>query len=213
MFNFTKLAGEYDRLNHVLSMGLDRYWRRRGAKLLGECGETLDLAAGTGDFARELCASHLTLLDITPAMLEIAKTKVPQAEFIIGDAAKLPFAAGRFDTVTCAFGFRNFPDIPSAIAEVARVLKPGGRLLVLEFFKPHSQLFRIFTRLWVKFVARICLRKLVSDCDYLCTSIDKTLSESEFITHCAKHGLTMRRHSFFLPCCTLLLFNYNSPAT
>ena len=134
---FTRIAGRYDLLNRALTFGLDLSWRRRALALLEAPTRVLDLATGTGDlalgFARRFPRARVTGLDLTPAMLAIARRRIARAgcaarvAFMEGDATRLPFPDGAFDTVTCAFGFRNFPDPAAALAETARVLVQIGR--------------------------------------------------------------------------------------
>lgn len=146
---FTAIAGGYDRFNGVASMGIDRLWRRetvRQARLTPGC-RVLDLAAGTGDLSLALARTGLPALvastDFTPAMLQGGQAKaakVHRGETVIGftlaDAQRLPFKNASFDAVTVAFGVRNLSDRPANYAEVQRVLKPGGRYVILEFTQP-----------------------------------------------------------------------------
>lgn len=221
---FAKLAKDYDYFNAVLSVGCHTSWRRRAAahlsNLLPAPAQVLDLAAGTGDMARALLAHpnlDLTLCDLTPAMLQLARAKLPSLadnKFVVADAANLPFPAASFDALTCAFGFRNFPDPAAALAQAARVLRPGGAMMVLEFFRPHSVLLGKFTEWWLRWGVHLVawLRRaphLVADCDYLCATIQRTLNEQEFINLAATHHFTLQHRHFYAPCCTELIFNYN----
>jgi demethylmenaquinone methyltransferase / 2-methoxy-6-polyprenyl-1,4-benzoquinol methylase len=153
---FNSIAHRYDFLNHALSLNVDRRWRRL---LVESCGvkpgeHVLDVATGTGDvaieFARRTHAARIVGLDPSTGMLDVARTKVAaderarRIELIEGNALALPFADGSFDVVTIAFGLRNLPDYPRGVREMARVLKPGGGLTVLEFLPPSGATRFIF---------------------------------------------------------------------
>jgi demethylmenaquinone methyltransferase / 2-methoxy-6-polyprenyl-1,4-benzoquinol methylase len=150
---FTRITPRYDFLNHLLSFSLDRVWRRRTAKRFrgilrqpGAC--VLDLCCGTGDLALALCragvGSSATVVgaDFVEPMLTRARMKARDAgyaaQFIAGDALRLPFPDARFDLVTCAFGFRNLANYEHGLREIARVLKRGGAVGILEFSEPGS---------------------------------------------------------------------------
>lgn len=145
---FATIAGRYDLITIVLSYGRDRRWKRRLVDLAAPRSGTraLDLATGTGDiaFALEARGARVVGLDITPRMIELARAKQarPGAAFVVGDMGALPFAAARFDLVTTGYGLRNVPDLTVAIDEIARVLKPGGRLLALDFDRPPNRFVR-----------------------------------------------------------------------
>jgi demethylmenaquinone methyltransferase / 2-methoxy-6-polyprenyl-1,4-benzoquinol methylase len=144
---FAGIAGRYDLLNHVLSLNIDKKWRRLVARELRDILErpdakVLDVACGTGDLSIEL-QSHSTArivgTDFCRPMLAIAKSKssgVQPIPFVEGDAMSLPFADNYFDAVTIAFGLRNLANFEDGLRELQRVLKPGGRLAVLEFSSP-----------------------------------------------------------------------------
>lgn len=145
---FDGVAKRYDRTNTVLSMGLDRLWRHRTRQVLQlEPGErVLDLAAGTGVSTAELRRSGANAIacDFSLGMLQAGRAvrsrrKVP---FVAGDALHLPFAADAFDAATISFGLRNVADVPTALEEMLRVVRPGGRLVVCEFSRPTFGPFR-----------------------------------------------------------------------
>lgn len=147
---FATIAGRYDLITVLLSYGRDRHWKRRVADLAGVTRDTkaLDLACGTGDIAFALAdrGAHVTGLDITPAMLELARAKPhagPGVSFVVGDMMALPFADAVFDVVTTGYGLRNVPGITTAIAEIGRVLGPHGRFVSLDFNKPAQPLVRV----------------------------------------------------------------------
>jgi demethylmenaquinone methyltransferase / 2-methoxy-6-polyprenyl-1,4-benzoquinol methylase len=145
---FAGIAGRYDLLNHLLSMNIDKGWRRRVSSELRNILDrsdavVLDVACGTGDLSLELnhgSAAQVIGTDFCRPMLELAKTKsADQAHavpYVEGDALSLPFSAHTFDAITIAFGLRNLANVKNGLAELRRVLKPGGRLAVLEFSTP-----------------------------------------------------------------------------
>jgi len=142
---FVTIADRYDFITSFLSYGQDRRWKRRLIELAGiqPTDRVLDLACGTGDllFAAAARARQAVGLDITHRMLQLAAQRQP-GYFVTGDMLALPFAPARFDVVTTGYGLRNVPDLPGAIAEIHRVLAPGGRLLSLDFNRPENPVMR-----------------------------------------------------------------------
>jgi demethylmenaquinone methyltransferase/2-methoxy-6-polyprenyl-1,4-benzoquinol methylase len=149
---FASIAGQYDLANDVLSAGIHRFWKKRLVRMLNpRPGETvLDCATGTGDlaflFLKEEPTLKITGLDFCSEMLDLARNKVArnkleayQVKFLAGDVSELPFSDNSFDIVSISFGIRNVEDPKKGLTEMARVLKPGGRLAVLEFGKPQSK--------------------------------------------------------------------------
>ena len=151
---FATIADRYDDITVWLSYGQDRRWKRRLVGLAGELAgrSVVDLACGTGDLAFLAAArgAIVTGLDITPRMIELARRRARQdaaaagvtPRFLVGDMCALPFPARSFDVVTTGYGLRNVPDLSQAIREAARVLRPGGRLLSLDFNRPSSPALR-----------------------------------------------------------------------
>lgn len=143
---FSTIADRYDLITRVLSYGQDARWKAKLAALANvTAGErALDLACGTGDIALAVArrGAQTVGLDITYRMLQLAARRASPVRFITGDMANLPFRSGVFDLVTTGYGLRNVPDLDAAIDEVARVLKPGGRLLSLDFNRPESAMVR-----------------------------------------------------------------------
>jgi demethylmenaquinone methyltransferase/2-methoxy-6-polyprenyl-1,4-benzoquinol methylase len=136
---FSRIAPRYDALNHLLSFNRDRRWRGRAARLV-DAGRrrVLDLATGTGDLAAALASPGRTVVgaDFCVDMLARARRKEAGRHLSAGDALALPFPDAAFDAVTIAFGVRNFADLGKGLAEMKRVLRPGGLLLILEFSQP-----------------------------------------------------------------------------
>jgi demethylmenaquinone methyltransferase/2-methoxy-6-polyprenyl-1,4-benzoquinol methylase len=164
---FSRIAPRYDFLNHLLSFSLDRLWRRQAARrfvhiLVRSDARILDLCCGTGDLAFAIererapdpCGIPIIGCDFAPPMLERAQSKSSgrAVVFVGADALKLPFAGASFDLVASAFGFRNLANYEAGLQEIARVLKPGGEVGILEFASPSSgplaAIFRLYFR-WI----------------------------------------------------------------
>jgi demethylmenaquinone methyltransferase / 2-methoxy-6-polyprenyl-1,4-benzoquinol methylase len=143
---FDGVAARYDRTNTILSFGQDRYWRRvtRRTLELRTGQRCLDLAAGTGVSTAELARSGASVIgaDLSLGMLGVGRRVRPEVALVAGDALALPFAAATFDAVTISFGLRNIVDVPAALAELARVTRPGGVLAVCEFSAPANAVMR-----------------------------------------------------------------------
>lgn len=137
---FDRIARRYDLVNTLLSGGTDGGWRRAAARLarLSAGSRALDVACGSGRLAAELARTGAAVvgLDFSREMLRVARREQPHVPFVRGDALALPFPEGRFDAVTIAFGLRNLADPGRGLAEMLRILRPGGRAVVLEFVKP-----------------------------------------------------------------------------
>ncbi len=164
---FDGIAPRYDLLNRILSLGMDPSWRRKTVALLDGCGaETiLDLATGTGDLALAIARRHpnaqVTGVDPSRGMLTVGQRKIEhlpegsRIDLVEGDAQALRFEANSFDACTIAFGIRNVPDRRQALAEMARVVRPGGRVLILELVEPQGGLLAPFARFHVHVVVPI----------------------------------------------------------
>ncbi len=143
---FATIADRYDLITAVLSYGQDARWKARLVAMAGARGgeRALDLAAGTGDIAFAIAAGGARTigLDLTHRMLQLARAKSDAVSFITGDMTSLPFRSASFELVTMGYGLRNVPDLSAAIDEIARVLKPGGRMLSLDFNRPESAVVR-----------------------------------------------------------------------
>jgi demethylmenaquinone methyltransferase/2-methoxy-6-polyprenyl-1,4-benzoquinol methylase len=140
---FDRLAPRYDRMNRLISLGMDKGWRRRTVDALAAVagGTVLDLACGTGDLCRDLAARGYAPIgiDFSAGMLAAAQVDAP---LVRGDGAALPFARGSADGLTCGFALRNFVDLEPFLAELARVLRPGGRIALLEVAEPPNAFLR-----------------------------------------------------------------------
>ncbi|HEU5214150.1 MAG TPA: bifunctional demethylmenaquinone methyltransferase/2-methoxy-6-polyprenyl-1,4-benzoquinol methylase UbiE [Gaiellaceae bacterium] len=148
---FDRIAPVYDAMNRVMTAGLDQRWRRATVRAAVRPGDrVLDACCGTGDLAvaaRKAGAGEVVGLDFSSRMLERARRKAPGLEFVQGDVLSLPFAEAAFDSAVVGFGVRNVEGLEAALRELRRVLKPGGRLGILEITQPHGFLAP-FYRLW-----------------------------------------------------------------
>ena len=147
---FDRIAPFYDAMNRTMTAGLDRRWRRMTAEAVVRPGDAvLDACCGTGDLAiaAARAGGRVTGLDFSEPMLERARRKAPEVEWIRGDLLELPFADASFDAATVGFGVRNVDDLQRALSELRRVLGPGGRLGILEITRPRGPLAP-FYRLW-----------------------------------------------------------------
>jgi demethylmenaquinone methyltransferase/2-methoxy-6-polyprenyl-1,4-benzoquinol methylase len=148
---FDRIAPVYDVMNRVMTAGLDRRWRRLAVRSIVWPGDrVLDACCGTGDLAveAERRGGRVVGLDFSGRMLERAQLKSGTIEWVQGDALDLPFGDGEFDAATVGFGVRNLDDLERGLRELARVLRPGGKLAVLEITRPRGVL-RPFFRLWL----------------------------------------------------------------
>lgn len=162
---FDSIASKYDRMNHGMSLGIDRQWRKRFvrtlASRLSSGAKVLDLACGTGDLTKALAQRgwQVTGLDISAEMMEVGKEKCaaldPRPAFVLGSAEAIPFPDSSFDAVTIAFGLRNFDHRAQCLQEIRRVLKPGGTLAVLEFAVPKNRLWRGLYLFYFKHAMRL----------------------------------------------------------
>ncbi|MCA9291832.1 MAG: bifunctional demethylmenaquinone methyltransferase/2-methoxy-6-polyprenyl-1,4-benzoquinol methylase UbiE [Phycisphaerales bacterium] len=171
---FSAIARSYDLNNRIHSFGRDQAWRRAAVRMaeLRPADEVLDVACGTGDLAQAFAdagARRVVGLDFTPAMLDIARFKAERRgadasiEYVQGDAMALPHADASFDVVSIAFGIRNVEDPAAALREFRRVLRPGGRLVVLEFSEPRNPLVRFGNRLYGRHVMPVTATLIARD--------------------------------------------------
>jgi demethylmenaquinone methyltransferase / 2-methoxy-6-polyprenyl-1,4-benzoquinol methylase len=192
---FDRIARVYDRMNAVMTAGLDRRWRRRAADLarVGPRDRALDVATGTGDLAIELRdrGAEVTGLDFADEMLALAREKEPAIEWRSGNALALPFADDEFVAATVGFGARNFDDLGRGLAEMARVVRPGGRVVVLEITTPQRPPLSWFFGLWFDRIVPQ-LGRLAGDSaayDYLPSSVRRFPDPEMLAAHMAAVGL------------------------
>lgn len=162
---FNKIAGKYDVMNRFLSARTDVGWRKKAIRMLKKDNpqHILDVATGTGDMAlmayKLLHPALITGIDISEGMLELGRKKVEKEQLggkinlVLGDSETINFAENTFDAVMVAFGVRNFENLENGLSEMLRVLKPGGRLIVLEFSKPRRKAVKGFYNLYMGLVA------------------------------------------------------------
>lgn len=151
---FDNIAPKYDLLNHTLSLSIDRLWRRRVVRVVRKCRprRVLDLATGTGDLAIEMARRidgvQVMGVDLSEGMLDVARRKVAargldgRVTLAVGDAEHMSADDASVDVVTVAFGVRNFGDLEAGLKEMARTIKPGGKVVILEFSRPRNPIFR-----------------------------------------------------------------------
>jgi demethylmenaquinone methyltransferase / 2-methoxy-6-polyprenyl-1,4-benzoquinol methylase len=192
---FDRIARVYDRMNSFMTAGMHHRWRERAVDLarVGPGSRALDVATGTGDLAVELArrGAEVTGLDFAPAMLEVARRKAPGLVFEEGDALALDHPDGAFDAVTVGFGARNFGDLDRGLAEMARVAKPGGRVVVLEITTPQKPPLSWFFKAWFDTVVP-ALGRFAGDPDaytYLPSSVRRFPGPEELAARMAAAGL------------------------
>ena len=205
-YDFDKIARDYDRMNHLMTAGLDRRWRKSAVQ--GLHGKVLDVACGTGDMAVELLRQgcSVTGVDLSEEMMAIAKQKAPQAEYSLADVEHLPFEDATFDAVTCAFGVRNFVHLEQGIKEMLRVLKPGGRMAILELATPDSPLLRPFYNLYTRHIIPWLGQHLAGSRDaytYLPRSIEHFPKGTDFIHIIENAGASATEIKFTFGVCRL----------
>lgn len=203
---FDEVAPTYDFLNHLLSLGIDKYWRRtatsRAKKLLGgnSAPAILDVATGTGDLAASMsriAGAKVTALDLSPEMLVLARKKYPHITFHEGYAEKLPFGDASFDIVSAGFGVRNFEDLEEGMREFLRVLKPGGHALIIEPMIPRNsvlkKLYLIYFKNVLPKVAGL-FSKSTFAYDYLPHSVEQFPQAEAFTAILKKTGFKMAEY-------------------
>ena len=151
---FDTIAPRYDLLNRLMTLGLDRGWRRRAIRMLDLAPGSLvlDLACGTADLARELSRSGQRAVGVDSSGGMLASARAGDARLLLADAGALPFRSGALDGVVSGFALRNLADLPGVLAECARVLRPGGRVALLEVDTPSSPLLETAHRIWMRSV-------------------------------------------------------------
>jgi demethylmenaquinone methyltransferase/2-methoxy-6-polyprenyl-1,4-benzoquinol methylase len=210
---FDRIAGVYDRMNGIMTAGLHHQWRRRAADLaaLSPGGRALDVATGTGDLAFELArrvgpTGTVIGADFSEAMLDLARGKAAgasagpregvQLRFETANALALPYGDGEFDAATVGFGARNFSDLPRGLAEMARVVRPGGRVVVLEITTPTQPPLSTLLELWFDRLVP-ALGKLAGDAEaysYLPSSVRRFPPPNELASMLWSCGLRSVRY-------------------
>ena len=192
---FDRIAGVYDLMNTVMTAGMHQRWRERAVELarVGPGSRALDVATGTGDLAVALRAAGAEVVgcDFSEEMLARARRKEPAARFEWADALALPYEDDSFDAATVGFGARNFADLGRGLAEMARVVRPGGRLVVLEITTPQRPPLSTFFSLWFD-RAVPALGRLAGDPDaytYLPSSVKRFPGPPELAAEMAGAGL------------------------
>lgn len=188
---FATIARRYDLLNDVMSLGLHRRWKRRVVTLASEngyrstsspgrgveaapTGRVLDLCCGTGDIARRM-TGRVVGVDFTAEMLRVAAARATGARWVRADALRLPFPDHSFDVVTIGYGLRNLADLEAGLREICRVLRPGGKLVSLDFGKPQNRLWRALYFAHLRFWLPVLGRLFVGDADayrYILVSLE-----------------------------------------
>ena len=193
---FNNIAPTYDRLNHILSVNIDRLWRRRVVRLVQKMKpqQILDVATGTGDLAiamaRKIEGCRILGVDLSEQMLAVAREKVAsrgldeRISLAVGDAEHLDVADGGVDVATVAFGVRNFENLEQGLREMHRAIKEGGHVVILEFSTPSSCIFGAFYRWYshrvLPFIGRLISRDGAAY-DYLPSSVDEFPAPERFM--------------------------------
>ena len=217
---FNRIAPKYDQLNRIISLGLDRSWRKRALHLLAPYTpqRVLDVATGTGDLASEIIqtissAKEVVGVDISEEMMRVGQEKVHQAgldkkiSFERQDCTAMTFEADSFDAATIAFGIRNFSDIPAAAAELHRVLRSGGVLIIAELSVPTNPLLRLGYKLYAGQIIPLIGRLISKDRDaytYLPKSIAAVPQRERMVEILRKAGFSEAFYESIFPgTCTI----------
>ncbi|NCI47504.1 bifunctional demethylmenaquinone methyltransferase/2-methoxy-6-polyprenyl-1,4-benzoquinol methylase UbiE [Sediminibacterium soli] len=199
---FNSIAGRYDFMNRFLTAGVDIRWRKKAISQLADRRpqQVLDVATGTGDIAimtwEMLHPQHITGIDISEGMLELGRKKIEKLQLgdhitlYKGDSEQIPFGDNSFDAITVSFGVRNFENLERGLSEMLRVLKPGGKLVVLEFSKP-AQPFKTFCDIYMNIITPAVGRLFANNrkaYQYLTNSVEAFPEGKEFLSILAKTG-------------------------
>lgn len=214
---FDNIAHRYDFLNHFLSAGIDHQWRKKAVQQLEdiEPKQILDMATGTGDLAVSLKNKYpearVTGIDLSPGMIAIAQQKIDKkaidgVEMIVGDAENIDLPDDYFDAITVGFGVRNFENLQLGLKEMRRVLKPGGRLVVLEFSQPRGILFRPLFMFYFKNILPLYGKMVSKDpkaYEYLFESVQTFPAYEKFMAELQSAGYEPRYYKqlTFGVCC------------
>ena len=210
---FDNIAKDYDSLNHIMSLSIDKIWRRKAIKKIKDAGEAprvLDVACGTGDFsmaiAKAVKKGEVIGVDISKEMLEVMRQKVLKDKLEsmisqeVGDGEALRFPEGSFDRVVNAFGIRKFENREKGLREALRVLKPGGRLVILELSRPQNKIIRWFYDLYFLHILPIIGGKVSGDkaaYAYLPASVKAFPGKKEFTDELRRAGFVNITHRAF----------------
>lgn len=200
---FDRVAGIYDPLNELMTAGLHHRWRRRAADLANVCpgDRVLDVAAGTGDLTIELASrvvpdGEVIGCDFSTEMLDRARAKAPALRFEHGDALALDYPDDAFDAATVGFGARNFADLDRGLSEMARVVRPGGRVVMLDFTTPRRPPFSTFFGIWfdriVPAIGRLAGERRAYG--YLSRSVQRFPGPAELAATMQRCGMTNIRY-------------------
>lgn len=199
---FNSISGRYDFLNHFLSLGIDKRWRKKAIRILETAKPRviLDVATGTGDFALQALRvqpDKIVGVDISEGMLEVGRKKISQRrltnkiEMRLADSENLPFPDNNFDAVTVGFGVRNFENLKKGLQEINRVMKPGALLVVLEFSRPSKfpfkQIYNFYFKLILPKIGRLVSRDK-SAYTYLPESVEAFPDGDKFVAILAETG-------------------------
>ena len=218
---FDNIAGDYDRLNHILSLNIDKSWRRKAVKEIADTAEPLNIldeACGTCDLTIEIAkaapqGSKVTGIDLSEGMLQIGREKCCKegitAEMQTGDCEAMPYEDETFDRIGVAFGVRNFENLPKGLTEMLRVLKHGGKLVILELSIPRNPIIRWGYKLYfLKILPAIggCVSGNRSAYEYLPSSVLRFPAPEKFMEMMQEAGFEqVRKKSFTMGICHMYL--------
>jgi len=198
---FDNLSAQYDRFNHLTSLGIDRLWRKQAIRAMHPANQVLDVAIGTADLTIEILrqgkAQHIEGIDLSAEMMRVGQEKVnrlgwgDRVHFTQGSAQKMPYADHSFDILTCAYGVRNFSDLDAGLREFYRVLKPGGQLIILEFSHPKNKIIELLYRLYFRYFMTIIGQSMTHDKAaflYFYQSVKNFIWGEEMQTKLQQHG-------------------------
>jgi len=170
---FDDISAKYDRFNHVTSLGIDKYWRKKAIRAMQPAEKVLDVAVGTADLSIEMLrqskAQQIEGIDLSAEMMRIGQEKVSRqgwgdkVHFTLGSAQEMPYEDNSFEALTCAYGVRNFSDLDAGLGEFYRVLKPGGQLIILEFSHPKNKLIEWMYRLYFRYFMTVIGQGMTHD--------------------------------------------------